>query len=82
MSQPETTAVVPIEPTKAMLRAYHCAMARLIRDTEPAERERRWGKPVSRRGKKVYVISDDEKAVARWQAMVRAASLGDHHAPE
>ena len=68
---PPGFALVPLEPTPAMIRASLLAVYAHIGSTPPGQRK--WG--ISRSGGRVrgYVIPVPEKAAIRYRAMVKAA---------
>ena len=66
--------IVPREPTEAMQFAYQGALAAYIEATPPAERK--WRK----RRVGGYKIQPQEKARARWHAMIAAAEAENRDA--
>jgi hypothetical protein len=61
------------EPTLEMVEAYKQGLRILIRSVPENERIERWKAPRKGLG---YLIPDDEKCCARWQAMIDAALAG------
>jgi hypothetical protein len=64
--------VVPRQPTREMLLAYRGGLRSYIQSI-PVEDRKRWGTR-KRRGADCYDISENEKATARYRAMIAAAS--------
>lgn len=64
---------VPVEAAKEMLAAYRRGMREYIESFTADEREAKWARGRKRRGSYTYDIPEDDKARARYAAMLRAA---------